>query len=109
MKHVFGILVICALAACATAKKINNVALGMTKSQVIEAVGKPTSTSATGSTEYLNYRLYESYNAAYNYASTEFYVRLVDGRVDSYGKKGDFDSTKTPTVRVETEENITIK
>jgi hypothetical protein len=28
--------------------------------------------------------------------------------VDSYGKVGDFDSTQTPTIRVETDENITI-
>jgi len=108
MKYVLGVLIVCALGACTTATKINAVSLGMTKSQVLEAVGTPTSTSASGVTEYLHYRLYESYSHAVNKRSSEFYVRLVDGVVDSFGKKGDFDSTQTPTVRIETDENITI-
>ena len=109
MKKVLGVLVICALGACTTAHKINNVALGMTKSEVISAIGAPSSSSAAGKTEYLKYRLYESYAHAANHVGTPFFVRLIDGKVDSYGKVGDFDSTQTPTIRVETDENITIK
>jgi hypothetical protein len=30
----------------------------------------------------------------------------VNGRVESYGRTGDFDSTKAPTVRIETDERI---
>lgn len=29
-----------------------------------------------------------------------YYVRFVDGSVESYGRKGDFDSTKDPAVEV---------
>ena len=36
--------------------------------------------------------------------TTPYYVRLVNGRVDSYGRTGDFDSTQTTTIRLETDE-----
>ena len=106
MKIVLGLLIICAVTACTTTKKMNDVSLGMTKAQVISAMGAPKSTSASGTTEYLNYRLYEGYHDQYG---AEFYVRLVNGRVDSYGKLGDFDSTKDPTISVESNENITVR
>lgn len=32
-----------------------------------------------------------------------YYVRLINGRVESYGRTGDFNSTKDPTVQVKTE------
>ena len=33
-------------------------------------------------------------------------MRLINGRVDAYGRLGDFDSTNTPTVRLETDGRI---
>jgi outer membrane protein assembly factor BamE (lipoprotein component of BamABCDE complex) len=82
------------LFGCATAHKMNSVQLGMTKSQVIEVLGRPDSISAQGSTEVFRYHLYETSDDAYNGFDSEYFVRLINGNVDSYGRMGDFDSTK---------------
>ena len=94
------------LAGCATAYKISNVQMGMTKQDVIRVMGPPASTSAKGKAEYLNYRLSETDNQAFSGITKPYYVRIVNGRVDSFGRLGDFDSTQKATVRIETKENI---
>jgi hypothetical protein len=66
-------------------QRINNLKIGMTKQEVIEVVGVPNSTSATKNVEYLKYRI----NTGLFYTD-EYYVRLLDGKVESYGQKGDF-------------------
>ncbi|WP_417765767.1 SHOCT domain-containing protein [Spongiibacter tropicus] len=109
MKQIFISLLVLALFGCATAHKINNVQLGMTKQEVIAAIGKPTSISAKDDTEYLNYRFSETDDHAFYGITTPYYVRLVNGKVDSYGRTGDFDSTQKSTVRVETDENINVQ
>ncbi len=78
----------------------------MTKSEVITVMGNPVSISAIGGTEYFNYKLSETDDDAFMGWTTPYYVRLINGKVDSYGRSGDFDSTKTPTVKIETDENI---
>lgn len=94
----------CAVAGCAsTPESLSAVKVGMSKSEVIDVMGKPQSVSAQGKTEYLTYSfcidkciappIYRIY--------VPFFVRLQSGVVDSFGKTGDFDSTKTPTSRVE--------
>lgn len=92
--------------ACATAGKISGVRLGMTKQEVIAAMGPPASVSAQGRSEYLNYSLSETDDQAFYGITRPYYVRLIDGRVESYGRTGDFDSTKTPTVRLESDQTI---
>ncbi len=94
------------LAGCATANKISNVQMGMTKQDVIRVMGPPVSTSATGKTEYLNYSLSETDDQAFYGITKPYYVRIINGRVDSFGRLGDFDSTQKPTVRIETKEDI---
>lgn len=101
-----------------TQTKLNNVSVGMTKLQVVEALGRPDSAAATEGTEYLVYQLTGGTSggtaAACGTAGVltlgliylqpqcrggkedDFFVRLRGGRVDAYGKVGDFDSTKTP-------------
>ena len=91
------------LVGCATAHKISRVEVGMTKEEVIAKIGKPVSTSATKNTEYLNYRLSETGDDAFYGRTKPYYVRLVNGKVDSYGCLGDFDSTKDPTINVNTD------
>lgn len=83
-----------ALGACATSHKMNTVSLGMTKQQVTEALGPPASTSATSGVEYLNYRFSETDDHAFQGITTPYFVRIVNGKVDAYGRLGDFDSTK---------------
>lgn len=94
------------LAGCATAHKITRVTIGMTKEKVIKVMGRPASTSAKGNTEYLNYALSETDDDAFRGWTRHYNVRLVNGRVDAYGRLGDFDSTQKPTVRIETDEKI---
>jgi len=74
------------LLGCAGAgQKMNSLKIGMTKQEVIEAIGAPNSSSGSRNVEYLKY---ESNTGVFS--SDEYYVRLMDGKVDAYGKKGDF-------------------
>jgi outer membrane protein assembly factor BamE (lipoprotein component of BamABCDE complex) len=104
------LLAILILSACVapTAYKINSVQIGMDKEEVISLIGAPGSISATGSTEYLNYRFSETEKQAMHGYTSPYYVRLVNGVVDSYGKTGDFDSTQKPSIKVEKDENIRV-
>lgn len=103
---IMGVAFIVYACATATSHKISQVRLGMTKQEVIAAMGQPVSTSAQGIAEYLNYALSETRGEAEWGRTRPYYIRLVNGRVESYGRTGDFDSTKTPTVRIETDEKI---
>jgi hypothetical protein len=69
---------------CASAGRMNSVRLGMTKQQTLAVMGKPTSTSAKGEVEYLNYRL------SRGLFRDDYYVRLNQGKVDAFGRAGDF-------------------
>lgn len=107
MKHMVAVFFTTVLlAGCATANKISAVQLGMTKDDVVKVMGKPTSVSAQGDSEYLNYALSETDNDAFYGWTKPYYVRLVNGKVESYGRTGDFDSTKTPTVRLESDQTV---
>jgi hypothetical protein len=73
------------LLGCASASKMNSVQLGMTKDQVISAIGNPSSTSEMGNTQYLKYQLCSDW-----IFTDRYYVRLTDGSVDAFGRVGDF-------------------
>ncbi|NIA06724.1 MAG: hypothetical protein GWP14_03655 [Actinobacteria bacterium] len=95
------------------ASKLNKVELGMTKAEVIEQMGKPDSIRAQGNTEYLVYRLAteKDYSMAWYFGMTfvhkdDYFARLVDGKVDAYGRFGDFDSTKDPKLQIDLDANI---
>lgn len=100
------IFIILLINGCATAYKISKVNIGMTKQEVIEKMGPPASVSAQGNIEYLNYAFSETDDQAFYGITRPYYVRLVNGHVESYGRTGDFDSTQKPTLRIETDENI---
>ena len=110
MKHFITLVAVASLTAwltgCATAYQINRVQVGMTKDEVIRTVGHPVSISAQGETEYLNYRFSETDDNAFYGITTPYYVRLVNGKVDSYGRLGDFDSTQKPTIQIKREDII---
>lgn len=93
---VLSLVVSLILIGCVTANKMNNVSLGMTKPEVIAVMGNPTSTSAKGDTEYLNY-IFTNRKLNLNH----YFVRLINGKVESYGKLGDFDSTKDPKQKID--------
>jgi hypothetical protein len=85
--RIIGIFVSFAfLFACAGSfKNMNHLKLGMTKQDVIQTIGTPDITSASGHVEYLKYR-----QIAGVFETDEYYVRLLDGKVDAFGQKGDF-------------------
>lgn len=115
MKKTIVLLLCLGLCSCATSYKINSVSLGMSKGDVIKTMGNPISTSAIDGTEYLNYELSETNFSAYQGSTKPYYVCIRDGKVISYGRTGDFDSTKDPTQvikilgDVKTEEKINVK
>ena len=110
------------LTACAgTASKTNQLNLGMTKSQVIEVMGDPTSSHATDGVEYMVYRLTAGATIGTNagcaalglitfgmaYAvrpectggeRVDYFAQFKEGKLISYGKVGDFDSNKNPAL-----------
>lgn len=92
---------------------MNSASLGMTKQEVINTMGPPQSISAISGTEYLIYKLCTvggGFMDDFRCRRWEdFYVRLKAGKVESYGKKGDFDSTKTPETKNTIDLNINHK
>lgn len=91
------------LVGCTTSSEtMTELSMGMTKSEVFKLMGKPDSISATNGTEYLTYTLRTETSFTRNTFGYQgqYFVRLVNGRVDSYGKVGDFDTTKDPTLNI---------
>lgn len=111
---------ICFLAGCAAmpvgdkASELNKISLGMSKSEVIATMGTPSRTSATEGSEFLIYNLVDDvdYTPAAiglgmlppKVTKNDYFVKIQNNKVVSYGKVGDFDSTKTPeaTINVNT-------
>jgi hypothetical protein len=69
------------LAGCAPWLQIQNIDIGMTKAEVLQQLGTPTDMAGTGNVEYF------WYNPA-NRFWERYYVRLVNGKVESYGPLG---------------------
>jgi len=96
------------LAGCATPGSslskpdLSKLAVGMSKDEVIAQLGRPHQVSQQGSTEYLTYNFDHPFDGRPAIVAS-YFVRLVDGKVESFGERGDFDSTRDPTVRVVTE------
>jgi len=72
----------------------------MTKGEVIKLLGQPVSVSAQENCEYLNYKLSETDKEALRGITTPYYVKVINGRVGSYGRTGDFAATEKPATRV---------
>ncbi|RPJ69323.1 MAG: outer membrane protein assembly factor BamE [Desulfobacteraceae bacterium] len=80
-----AVLLSAAVLLLGCASKMNDVRIGMTRDQVVEAIGAPNSTSEMGNTAYLNYQLYSDW-----IFTNRYYVRLTDGQVDAFGRVGAF-------------------
>ena len=100
-------------AGCATANSLNRLSIGMTKQEAISIMGEPESTASPGNgVEILRYRLSRAGSGGLSGAldvvvgpapsnrPQEYFLRLLNGRLDSYGMVGDFDSTKDPTLNL---------
>jgi hypothetical protein len=79
------LLLVVLLAGCGTASRLNSVQLGMSRDQVVDVAGTPSSTSQMGNMQYLKYQLTSDW-----IFTDRYYVRLTDGRVDAFGRVGDF-------------------
>lgn len=104
-----GVLLL--LPACHQSKPpvdLSRVHVGMTKEQAIAALGRPDKVSVDGGVEYLQYEAYE--DSGWDWKGRRnfqwFFVRIVDGYVTTFGDKGDFDSTKDPTLHVKVDQRI---
>ena len=81
-----GALVAILITACApSAGKLNQLRMNMTRDEVLAAMGSPSSSSETAGLLYLRYRLSND-----GITHEEYYVRLLNGKVDAYGRLGDF-------------------
>lgn len=92
MKRIIFVLTFC-LSGCqaiiyGTATDFNKVSIGMTKTQVIEALGNPVSTSADGDKgeEYL---IYKRMKHAISEWPRTYCVTIRDGKVVKYGEQYD--------------------
>jgi hypothetical protein len=74
------------LAGCTNSTLLNNLHIGMTKSDVIALLGQPDSTSAQANVEYLTYYLNVATNEGPGGRDQPYLVRLVDGKVESFGR-----------------------
>jgi Short C-terminal domain/SmpA / OmlA family len=96
----------CMAAVFGTADQLNQLSVGMTKEEVLKRLGPPKSTAAAGGIEYLQYRWVKTVIAADGNFPDDYYVGIKNGRVDSYGRKGDFDTTALPKQRIEIDQTV---
>src|SRR5437773_12349482 len=75
------------LTSCASAEfkgsKMIRVSTGLSKAEVVRAVGEPSGVGGSGNVEVLHYREDMGW-----YRFKYYFVRLVDGKVESYGPEG---------------------
>ena len=105
MKKLFpAIVAILLLAGCmASTSRLNQISVGMTKQEVASALGDPIIKAAQGNGEVYRYHLRTPEQMMLTGGHDEYYVRFVGDRVESFGRFGDFDSVKNPTVEIRSE------
>lgn len=100
-----------------TGSRMNTLSVGASEQDVIALLGAPGESKAVGDEKYLIYAaqwhcVYDAFRSALDgciFRGSEdrrnYFVRLVNGQVASFGRWGDFSSTKDPTLN----QNITIQ
>lgn len=88
-------------------KLMTQLEVGMTTEQVVKIMGQPESVSKINSCTYYNYLDQRMDPIVMYMHETWYYVRFINGRVDSFGQQGDFDSTKDPRQVVDINVNST--
>jgi len=108
MKRLLAILLCLGLVGCATTDSLTQISLGMTKEQVIQKIGSPTSVSAKGNMEIFRYYLYQPLGQGLlDTRRTDYFVAFQNGLVESYGKLGDFGTTAKPKEIIELDQKVT--
>ena len=104
---IISMVLLTILSGCATVTSppdFEKIKLGMTRPEVVDALGKPDTVAASEGTEYLNYQSGRGVISGQCFGCEEYFVRLKSGKVVSFGRLGDFNSTKAP----ETTQNINL-
>jgi len=102
MKKLFTVLLCLGLAGCATAPSFDKISIGMPKQDVITQLGSPQSISAKDNVEYLKYLGHNPAWSRFNDApkTIAYFVRLINGKVESYGQEGDFNSAPANNINL---------
>lgn len=108
MKSLIGIAIVSVLLSGCFAKagRTSGVHYGMSKQEVVAVMGAPVSVSTQGSSQYLNYSVCDTDNQTLNGIMRPYVVRLMDGRVESYGTAGDVGSPQASIGRYESEQIV---
>jgi len=69
--------------------------VGLPEAAAVEILGEPHTVSANKNTKFLLYKVDLN-----KYQYRVDYVRIENGMVESFGEKGDFDTTKDPTSNI---------
>jgi outer membrane protein assembly factor BamE (lipoprotein component of BamABCDE complex) len=90
-------LAVCGLSGCAvlatpTANKMDRLNIGMSREDVVQALGRPVSKGADATAETLYYRFSETRSEAVNGIATPFFVKIAEGKVSSFGRINDSDA-----------------
>jgi len=78
--------------------------IGMSENDVIAKLGPPDSIAQIEDTKYLEYE-----SSSDGLLADYHFVRLIAGRVDAYGRKGDFGSSKKPTRDINIKQKVEIE
>lgn len=79
---------------------IHRIQVGMSEDQAFATLGKPSLAIRQGNVRYLEYELFDQdkwFGVGPKENVQRFFVRLVDGRVESFGDKKHLDPAKIPT------------
>jgi len=86
--------------------KLNKIAIGMTKEEVLAVIGEPVTKAAQSGLEVYSYHLSTPEQMTLTGGHDIYFIKFVSGRVESFGQKGDFNSTKDPTSKVVVESTV---
>jgi outer membrane protein assembly factor BamE (lipoprotein component of BamABCDE complex) len=78
---------------------LGKIGVGMTKPEVISILGEPHEVARQGATEYFTYNFDHPFDGRAAIVES-YFVRFVSDKVESFGRRGDFDSTKNPAVDI---------
>jgi hypothetical protein len=67
-----------------TASRLNDISVGMPKTEAVEKLGTPDSTYAHDGVEFL---IYKWMKTTIDWWPKYYYVKLIDGKVNSYGEQ----------------------
>jgi hypothetical protein len=92
MRQLVLCLLLVAITACSTATRTGKLRVGMTKADVVAVMGNAVSFGADKQSEVMYYRLHEGDIGG---GFRTYFVRLVDGKVDSFGRVVEPESSTT--------------